>query len=52
MVESNFFRVYLRKNGKNLHFESEVKKIIAKKFQHFLFTNQFERFETFFTIHF
>ena len=49
---SNFFRVYLKPNGRELRFEIELKKTVVKKFQHYLFTNQFERFEELLTIHF
>lgn len=41
----SFFRVYLRKNGRNLRFELEIKKAGVKKFQHYLFTGQFEKLE-------
>lgn len=49
---SNFFRVYLKPNGKELRFEIELKKTLVKKFQYYLFTNQFEVFEKFLTKHF
>lgn len=49
---SNFFRVYLKLNGKELRFEIELKKTLVKKFQYYLFTNQFEVFEKFLTKHF
>ena len=48
----NFFRVYLKPNGKDLRFEIELKKTLVKKFQYYLFTNQFEVFEKFLTKHF
>ena len=48
----NFFRVYLKPNGKDLRFEIELKKTLIKKFQYYLFTNQFEIFEKFLTEHF
>ena len=41
----NYFRVYLRKNGRDIRFELEIKKDVGKKFQHYLFTSQFEKFE-------
>ena len=49
---SNFFRVYLKPNGRDVRFELELKKTIIKKFQHYLFTNQFERFEELLVCHF
>lgn len=49
---SNFFRVYLRTNGRELRFEIELKKTVVKKFQHYLFTNQFDRFEELLVCHF
>lgn len=49
---SNFFRVYLRTNGRDVRFELELKKTMVKKFQHYLFTNQFERFEELLACHF
>ena len=49
---SNFFRVYLKSNGKELRFEIELKKIVLKNFQHYLFTNQFEVFEKLLVRHF
>jgi DNA relaxase NicK len=49
---SNFFRVYLKPNGKELRFEIELKKTLVKKFQYYLFTNQFEVFEKLLTKHF
>jgi len=49
---SNFFRIYLKPNGKEIRFEIELKKTVAKKFQHYLFTNQFKRFEELLTTHF
>jgi hypothetical protein len=48
----NFFRVYLRENGRDLRFEMEVKKNVVKRFQHYLFTGQVEIFEEFVTQHF
>ena len=44
-LSSNFFRVYLKPNGRELRFEIELKKTVVKKFQHYLFADQFERFE-------
>lgn len=49
---SNFFRVYLKSNGKELRFEIELKKTVLKNFQHYLFTNQFEVFKKFIVRHF
>jgi len=49
---SNFFRVYLKPGMKKIRFEIEVKKNEVKKFQHDLFTGQFERFEELLTKHF
>ena len=49
---SNFFRVYLKPNGRELRFEIELKKTVVKKFQHYLFTNQIKAFEELVTIHF
>lgn len=49
---SNFFRVYLKPNGRELRFEIELKKTIVKNFQHYLFTNQFETFEEIIIRHF
>lgn len=49
---SNFFRVYLKSNGKELRFEIELKKTVLKNFQHYLFTNQLEVFEKFLVGHF
>jgi hypothetical protein len=49
---SNFFRVYLKPGRKKIRFEIEVKKDGVKKFQHDLFTGQFERFEELLTQHF
>lgn len=49
---SNFFRVYLKPNGKELRFEIELKKTLVKNFQNYLFTNQFETFEDILTRHF
>ena len=49
---SNFFRIYLKPNGKEIRFEIELKKTVAKNFQHYLFTNQFETFEELLTTHF
>ena len=49
---SNFFRVYLKPDRKKLRFEIEVKKDGVKKFQHDLFTGQFDRFEKLLTEHF
>ena len=48
----NFFRVYLRPNGKDLRFEIELKKTLTKKFQCYLFANQFQAFEKSLTKHF
>ena len=48
----NFFRVYLKPNGRELRFEIELKKTVVKNFQHYLFTNQFETFEETITAHF
>ena len=41
-TSGNFFRVYKRPNGKSIRFELEMKFNIAKNFQFFLFTGQFE----------
>lgn len=49
---SNFFRIYLKPNGKEIRFEIELKKTVAKNFQHYLFTNQFKRLEELLTLHF
>ena len=49
---SNFFRVYLKPNGRELRFEIELKKTVVKIFQHYLFTDQFETFEELLTRHF
>lgn len=49
---SNFFRIYLKPNGRELRFELELKKTVVKNFQHYLFTNQFETFEELLTTHF
>lgn len=49
---SNFFRVYLKSNGKELRFEIELKKTVIKNFQHYLFTNQFNVFEELLVRHF
>lgn len=49
---SNFFRVYLKPNGRELRFEIELKKTVVKNFQHYLFTDQFETFEELLTTHF
>jgi hypothetical protein len=49
---SNFFRVYLKPGRKKIRFEIEVKKDEVKKFQHDLFTGEFERFEELLTEHF
>ena len=49
---SNFFRVYLKPNGRELRFEIELKKTVVKKFQHYLFTDQLETFEELLTTHF
>lgn len=49
---SNFFRVYLKPNGRELRFEIELKKTVVKNFQHYLFTNQLEVFEELLTAHF
>ena len=48
----NFFRVYLKPNGRELRFEVEIKKTVAKTFQHYLFTNQFDLFEDLLIAHF
>ena len=39
------FRVYLKANLKSLRFELELKKVVAKRYQHELFAQQFESFE-------
>ena len=49
---SNFFRVYLKPNGRELRFEIELKKTVVKKFQHYLFTDQIKVFEELLTTHF
>ena len=49
---SNFFRVYLKPNMKKIRFEIEVKKNEVKKFQHDLWTGEFERFEELLAEHF
>lgn len=49
---SNFFRVYPKSNGKELRFEIELKKTVIKKFQHYLFTDQFTIFEELLVRHF
>ena len=49
---SNFFRVYPKSNGKELRFEIELKKTVIKKFQHYLFTDQFTIFEELLIRHF
>ncbi len=49
---SNFFRVYLKPNGRELRFEIELKKTVVKKFQHYLFSDQTEVFEELLTTHF
>ena len=51
-LSSNFFRVYLKPNGRELRFEIELKKTVVKNFQHYLFTDQFETFEELLTTHF
>jgi len=49
---SNFFRVYLKPNGREIRFEIELKKTVVKNFQHYLFTDQFDTFEELLTRHF
>lgn len=49
---SNFFRVYLKPNGRELRFQIELKKTVVKNFQHYLFIDQFETFEELLTTHF
>ena len=49
---STSFRAYLRTNERDVRFELELKKTMVKKFQHYLFTNQFERFEELLAYHF
>ena len=49
---SNFFRIYLKSNGRELRFEIELKKTLVKRFQHYLFTYQFKTFEELLTAHF
>lgn len=51
-TSSNFFRVYKRENGRDIRFELEIKKIAAKKYQHYLFTRQFDKFEDLLSTHF
>ena len=41
----NYFRAYLRENGKEIRFELELSKSVVKKFQFYLFSNQFEKLE-------
>jgi hypothetical protein len=52
LSSSNFFRVYLKPNGRELRFEIELKKTVVKNFQHYFFTDQFETFEELLTTHF
>ena len=48
----NYFRAYRRENGKEIRFELELSKSIVKKFQFYLFSNQFEKLEELLCIHF
>lgn len=48
----NFFRVYKKQNAREIRFELEIKKLIAKKYQFYLFSNQFEKFESILSKHF
>ena len=49
---SNFFRIYKKENGREIRFELEMKKTVAKKFQHYLFSHQLEKFEEMLSKHF
>lgn len=49
---TNYFRAYLKPNGREIRFELEVKKVMAKKVQHFLFLHQLEDFEELLVNHF
>jgi hypothetical protein len=48
----NYFRVYLKSNGKFIRFELELKKSAIKKFQSYLFLHQFEKWEELLTCYF
>ena len=48
----NYFRVYRRPNGKDIRFELELTKSVVKKFEFYLFSNQFEKLEELLSIHF
>lgn len=48
----NYFRAYRRENGKEIRFELELSKSAVKKFQFYLFSNQFEKLEELLCIHF
>ena len=48
----NYFRAYRRENGKEIRFELELADKGVKKFQFYLFSNQFEKLEELLCIHF
>ena len=48
----NYFRVYRRRNGKDIRFELELTKSVVKNFEFYLFSNQFEKLEELLCIHF
>ena len=48
----NYFRAYRRENGKEVRFELELADKVVKKFQFYLFSNQFEKLEELLCIHF
>jgi len=48
----NYFRAYQRENGREIRFELELSKSVVKKFQFYLFSNQFEKLEELLCIQF
>lgn len=48
----NYFRAYRRENGREIRFELELSKSVVKKFQFYLFSNQFEKLEELLCIQF
>jgi len=48
----NYFRVSRKPNGKDIRFELELTKSVVKKFEFYLFSNQFEKLEELLSIHF
>ena len=48
----NYFRAYRRENGKEIRFELELADKVVKKFQFYLFSNQFEKLEELLCVHF